>query len=124
MSDQLHLNAFTMNCVGHLNGGLWRHPADQAHRYKIRITGSNLPLLPNAGSSMLYFLPMSSAYTTCTKADRKPRFAKQCKHRSTTRCMSYPPWLMSPVTWDLHPLIQLPIPIHSCWLKNSQLSIT
>lgn len=23
-----------MNCVGHLNGGLWRHPADQAHRYK------------------------------------------------------------------------------------------
>lgn len=28
------LNAFTMATVSHLNYGLWRHPADQTHRYK------------------------------------------------------------------------------------------
>jgi FMN-dependent oxidoreductase (nitrilotriacetate monooxygenase family) len=27
------LSAFTMNTVSHLNFGLWRHPADQTHRY-------------------------------------------------------------------------------------------
>lgn len=30
----VRLNAFDMNCVGHQNPGLWRHPDDQAWRYK------------------------------------------------------------------------------------------
>lgn len=29
----LILNGFTMNVVGHVSAGLWRHPRDQAHRY-------------------------------------------------------------------------------------------
>ena len=34
MSKQIRLNAFAMNCVGHLSPGLWRHPRDQqAARY-------------------------------------------------------------------------------------------
>lgn len=31
---QILLNAFNMNCVGHINHGLWAHPRDQSHRYK------------------------------------------------------------------------------------------
>ncbi len=30
---QIHLNAFEMNCVGHLARGMWRHPADERYRY-------------------------------------------------------------------------------------------
>ncbi|MFA7498402.1 MAG: 5,10-methylene tetrahydromethanopterin reductase, partial [Leucobacter sp.] len=31
---QIRLNAFDMNCVAHQSSGLWRHPEDQAWRYK------------------------------------------------------------------------------------------
>ncbi|MEP6791011.1 MAG: LLM class flavin-dependent oxidoreductase [Ramlibacter sp.] len=30
---QIHLNAFDMNCVGHIQQGLWTHPRDQSSRY-------------------------------------------------------------------------------------------
>jgi alkanesulfonate monooxygenase SsuD/methylene tetrahydromethanopterin reductase-like flavin-dependent oxidoreductase (luciferase family) len=30
----VRLNAFEMNCVVHQSPGLWRHPADEAWRYK------------------------------------------------------------------------------------------
>jgi FMN-dependent oxidoreductase (nitrilotriacetate monooxygenase family) len=30
---QILLNAFNMNCVGHINHGLWAHPRDQSTRY-------------------------------------------------------------------------------------------
>jgi len=28
------LNAFNMNCIGHINHGLWTHPRDTSTRYK------------------------------------------------------------------------------------------
>lgn len=31
---QILLNAFNMNCVGHINHGLWAHPRDRSHQYK------------------------------------------------------------------------------------------
>jgi hypothetical protein len=31
---QIRFNAFDMNCVAHQSPGLWRHPEDQAWRYK------------------------------------------------------------------------------------------
>jgi FMN-dependent oxidoreductase (nitrilotriacetate monooxygenase family) len=31
---QILLNAFNMNCVGHINHGLWTHPRDQSTAYK------------------------------------------------------------------------------------------
>lgn len=34
MSREIRLNAFDMNCVGHQSPGLWRHPRDQAWKYK------------------------------------------------------------------------------------------
>jgi FMN-dependent oxidoreductase (nitrilotriacetate monooxygenase family) len=32
MPREIRLNAFDMNCVGHLQHGLWRHPRDQSNR--------------------------------------------------------------------------------------------
>ena len=32
--SHIRLNAFDMNCVAHQSSGLWRHPEDQAWRYK------------------------------------------------------------------------------------------
>jgi FMN-dependent oxidoreductase (nitrilotriacetate monooxygenase family) len=34
MTKQILLNAFNMNCVGHINHGLWTHPRDQSVDYK------------------------------------------------------------------------------------------
>lgn len=34
MTRQIHLNAFDMNCVGHIQQGLWTHPRDQSMRYR------------------------------------------------------------------------------------------
>jgi long-chain alkane monooxygenase len=33
MARELRLNAFAMNCVGHMAPGLWRYPGDQSERY-------------------------------------------------------------------------------------------
>ena len=33
MPRQIRLNAFDMNCVGHIQQGLWTHPRDQSTRY-------------------------------------------------------------------------------------------
>jgi len=34
MTRQIRFNAFDMNCVAHQSSGMWRHPDDQASRYK------------------------------------------------------------------------------------------
>ena len=34
MSRRIRFNAFDMNTVGHISAGLWRHPDDQAWRYR------------------------------------------------------------------------------------------
>ncbi|MGV8657471.1 hypothetical protein ACV34L_32495, partial [Pseudomonas aeruginosa] len=31
---QILLNAFSMNCVGHINHGLWTHPRDRSSDYR------------------------------------------------------------------------------------------
>ena len=33
MGKEIHINAFDMNCVGHIQQGLWQHPRDQSTRY-------------------------------------------------------------------------------------------
>ncbi len=33
MIKEIHINAFDMNCVGHIQQGLWTHPRDQSTRY-------------------------------------------------------------------------------------------
>ena len=29
----IHVNAFNMNCVGHIHHGLWTHPRDRSTEY-------------------------------------------------------------------------------------------
>lgn len=33
IAKKILLNAFDMNCVGHINHGLWTHPRDESHRF-------------------------------------------------------------------------------------------
>ena len=33
MTRQIRLNAFDMNCVGHIQHGMWAHPRDQSMQY-------------------------------------------------------------------------------------------
>ncbi len=33
MPREIRLNAFDMNCVGHIQHGLWTHPRDQSSRF-------------------------------------------------------------------------------------------
>ena len=33
MRREIHLNAFDMNCVGHIQQGLWTHPRDRTAEY-------------------------------------------------------------------------------------------
>ena len=33
MPREIRLNAFDMNCVGHIQQGMWTHPRDQSSRY-------------------------------------------------------------------------------------------
>ena len=33
MAKEILLNAFNMNCVGHINHGLWTHPRDRSSDY-------------------------------------------------------------------------------------------
>lgn len=34
LKKQIHVNAFNMNCVGHIHHGLWTHPRDRSTEYK------------------------------------------------------------------------------------------
>eukprot|EP00913_Durusdinium_trenchii_P010552 g9896.t1 len=34
VAREIRFNAFDMNCVGHIQQGLWTHPRDQSHRYR------------------------------------------------------------------------------------------
>ncbi|WP_336659507.1 LLM class flavin-dependent oxidoreductase [Leucobacter sp. USHLN153] len=46
---QIRLNAFDMNCVAHQSSGLWRHPEDQAWRYKDIEYWTNLARIAERG---------------------------------------------------------------------------
>ncbi|HXZ08210.1 MAG TPA: N5,N10-methylene tetrahydromethanopterin reductase, partial [Paraburkholderia sp.] len=39
---QILLNAFNMNCVGHINHGLWTHPRDRSSDYRLLPYWTNL----------------------------------------------------------------------------------
>ena len=33
MTKEIRLNAFDMNCVGHIQHGMWTHPCDRSIEY-------------------------------------------------------------------------------------------
>lgn len=49
MAKQILLNAFNMNCVGHINHGLWTHPRDTSTQYKTLAYWTDLAKLLERG---------------------------------------------------------------------------
>ena len=49
MGNEIRLNAFDMNCVGHQSPGLWRHPRDRSATYKDLEYWSELALILEKG---------------------------------------------------------------------------
>ena len=49
MAKQILLNAFNMNCIGHINHGLWTHPRDTSTQYKSLEYWTNLARLLERG---------------------------------------------------------------------------
>ena len=49
LRTHIRLNAFEMNCVAHQSSGLWRHPDDQAWRYKDISYWTNLARVAERG---------------------------------------------------------------------------
>ncbi|UBM25190.1 LLM class flavin-dependent oxidoreductase [Pseudomonas sp. p1(2021b)] len=49
MARQILLNAFNMNCVGHINHGLWTHPRDTSTQYKTLAYWTDLARLLERG---------------------------------------------------------------------------
>lgn len=49
LRKHIRLNAFEMNCVAHQSSGLWRHPDDQAWRYKDISYWTNLARIAERG---------------------------------------------------------------------------
>lgn len=60
---RIQLNAFAMNCVGHQSPGLWRHPADQGHRYTdLNYWVELARLLEQGGFDTLFLADVLGAY--------------------------------------------------------------
>lgn len=60
---RIHLNAFDMACAGHQSPGLWRHPADQAHRYTDLEYWTDLArLLDRGGFDSLFLADVLGVY--------------------------------------------------------------
>ncbi|BFO01830.1 Nitrilotriacetate monooxygenase component A [Pseudomonas putida] len=49
MAKEILLNAFNMNCVGHINHGLWTHPRDTSTQYKTLAYWTDLARLLERG---------------------------------------------------------------------------
>lgn len=56
VKQQLHLNAFEMNCVGHISHGLWTHPENSRHRYTDLTNWTELAQLLEYGKFDAIFL--------------------------------------------------------------------
>ncbi|QEN84875.1 LLM class flavin-dependent oxidoreductase [Labrys sp. KNU-23] len=49
MSSEIHINAFAMNCPGHLSPGLWTHPRDRSAHYNTLEYWTDLAKLLESG---------------------------------------------------------------------------
>jgi len=49
MAKQIRLNAFDMNCVGHIQHGMWTHPRDQSMNYNTLAYWQNLARVAERG---------------------------------------------------------------------------
>ena len=85
MNKEIRLNAFDMNCVGHIQHGMWTHPRDRSTEYNTIQYWQDLARLAKRGKFDGSSWPISSASTTSTAAARPRRSLTPCRSRSTTR---------------------------------------
>ncbi|MCR8633159.1 LLM class flavin-dependent oxidoreductase [Paenibacillus radicis (ex Xue et al. 2023)] len=65
MPKKIHLNAFEMNCVGHLSHGMWVHPDNNRHRYTELSYWTELAELLERGKfDALFLADVVGAYDT------------------------------------------------------------
>ena len=86
MGQQIRLNAFDMNCVGHQSPGLWTHPRDRADTYNTLDYWIDLARTLERGQFDALFLADVSASTTCIGGAPARRWQAPSRCRSTTRC--------------------------------------
>jgi alkanesulfonate monooxygenase SsuD/methylene tetrahydromethanopterin reductase-like flavin-dependent oxidoreductase (luciferase family) len=72
MTKEIRLNAFDMNCVGHIQHGMWTHPRDRSVEYNTLEYWQDLARLAERGKFDGIFLA-SSASTTSTRVARGRR---------------------------------------------------
>ena len=58
------LNAFDMNCAGHINHGLWTHPRDESYRFNELSYWTGLAKTWSKGYLMGYFWRISPGVMT------------------------------------------------------------
>ena len=66
MTKEICLNAFDMNCVGHIQHGMWTYPRDRSTEYNTIRYWQDLARLAERGQFDGMFLADKLACTTCT----------------------------------------------------------
>ena len=89
------LNAFNMNCVGHINHGLWTHPRDRSAHYTDLDYWADLAKTLERGKFDGIFLADIVGVYDVFGGGPTPRCANRCRCPSTIRCCSCPRWRRS-----------------------------
>ncbi len=77
MTREIRLNAFDMNCVGHIQHGMWTHPRDQSPRYTDLMYHEEeremLPLCAAEGIGVIPWSPLARGRLTRDWDERSAR---------------------------------------------------
>jgi alkanesulfonate monooxygenase SsuD/methylene tetrahydromethanopterin reductase-like flavin-dependent oxidoreductase (luciferase family) len=92
LKKKILLNAFNMNCIGHINHGLWTHPRDTSTQYKTVEYWTELAQLLERGLFDGLFIADIVACTTSIKARSRCRSRSRSNCQSTTHCYWSRPW--------------------------------
>jgi hypothetical protein len=91
------LNAFNMNCIGHINHGLWTHPRDTSTAFKTVEYWTELAQLLERGLfDGLFIADIVGVYDVYQQAQWRCRSKSRSNCRSTTHCCWCRPWQRSP----------------------------
>ena len=85
MTKEIRLNAFDMNCVGHIQHGMWTHPRDHSTEYNTIEYWQGLARLAERGKFDGIFLADIVGVYDVSGAARRRRSLTPCRSRSTTR---------------------------------------
>jgi len=85
MNKEIRLNAFDMNCVGHIQHGMWTHPRDRSTEYNTIRYWQDLARLAERGKFDGIFLADIVGVYDVYRGGPARRSSTRCRSRSTTR---------------------------------------